>query len=348
MEGTHGLTLYGADRSTGVSGGGDRELRRTTVKCCVRTLRIRVGGVNSPSKNQEPYDEFGLLHENAAEYDLPYDGPAVVRRESVALENGLELSALVWGDDDPELVLIHGGAQNAHTWDTVALKLGRPLVAIDLPGHGHSDFRPEHDYVPTSMADDIAQAVRLLAPNAKAVVGMSLGGMTAICLAADHPDLVRRLGVVDVTPGTDHAKAEPIIAFVDGPEYFKDFDDILARTIEFNPGRSEQSLRRGVLHNAYGMDDGQWTWRYDRMRDWKIGGDDAPSFEDLWAKVDKVQVPITLWQGGKWSVIGDEDVEEWMRRRPDTVHVVVEGAGHSIQGDKPMEMAALIEDLLAR
>ncbi len=294
------------------------------------------------------YDEFGLLHENAAEYDLSFDPAPAVRREEVALPSGLSLSALVWGEADPELVLLHGGAQNAHTWDTVALKLGRPLVAIDLPGHGHTDFRPEHDYTPTSMADDVAIVVAKLAPKAKAVVGMSLGGMTAICLAADHPELVRRLGVVDVTPGTDHAKAEPIIAFVDGPEFFKDFDEILARTIEFNQGRSEQSLRRGVLHNAYEMDDGQWTWRYDRMRDWKVTGEEVPSFEDLWDKVDKVQVPITLWQGGKWSVIGDEDVAEWMKRRPDTIHIVVDGAGHSIQGDRPMEMAGLIEDLLAR
>ena len=296
----------------------------------------------------QSYDEFGLFHENAAEYDLPYDAPPVVRRETVALERGINLSALLWGETDPGLVLIHGGAQNAHTWDTVAMKLGRPLVAIDLPGHGHSDHRPEHDYMPTSMADDIAQAVRQLAPNAEAVVGMSLGGMTAICLAADHPGLVKRLGVVDVTPGTDHAKAEPIITFVDGPEHFKDFDEILARTIEFNPDRSEQSLRRGVLHNAYEMDDGRWTWRYDRMRDWKIGGEGAPSFEGLWDTLDRVRVPITLWQGGKWSVIGDEDVEEWMKRRPDTIHILVDGAGHSIQGDRPMEMAALIEDLLAR
>jgi pimeloyl-ACP methyl ester carboxylesterase len=295
-----------------------------------------------------PYDEFGLFHENAAEYDLPYDGPPTVRRESVSLPSGLRLSALVWGTGEPELVLLHGGAQNAHTWDTVAMALDRPLVAIDLPGHGHSDHRPGHDYVPTSMADDVAVAVERLAPAAAAVVGMSLGGMTAICLAAGHPGLVRRLGVVDVTPGTDHAKAEPIITFVDGPEYFADFDEILARTIEFNPGRSESSLRRGVLHNAYEMDDGRWTWRYDRMRDWKVSGADAPSFEDLWAEVDRVQVPITLWQGGSWSVIGDEDVAEWMRRRPDTVHIVVDGAGHSIQGDKPLEMAALIEDLLAR
>ena len=89
------------------------------------------------------YDEFGLFHENAAEFGLPYPGPPTVRREEVPLGDGRQLSALVWGDRPPELVLLHGGAQNAHTWDTVALALGRPLVAIDLPGHGHSDGAPE-------------------------------------------------------------------------------------------------------------------------------------------------------------------------------------------------------------
>ena len=86
-----------------------------------------------------PYDEFGLFHENAEEYGLPFGGPPTVRREFVDVGDGRRLSALVWGTGDPELVLLHGGGQNAHTWDTVAMASGRPLVAIDLPGHGHSD-----------------------------------------------------------------------------------------------------------------------------------------------------------------------------------------------------------------
>ena len=294
------------------------------------------------------YNEFGLFDENAAEHGITWSGPPVVHRESVALPSGLRLSALVWGNAEPELVLVHGGAQNAHTWDTVALALGRPLVAVDLPGHGRSDHRPAHNYGPASMADDIAVAVEALAPRAEAVVGMSLGGLTAICLAADHPHLVRRLGVVDVTPGTDHSKAEPIIAFVDGPEHFDGFEAILERTVEHNPTRGESSLRRGVLHNAHEMADGRWTWNYDRMRDWKTGDGAEPGFEDLWEKVGSIVAPTALWQGGGWSVVGDEDVAEWMRRVPGTVHAVVEGAGHSIQGDRPLELASLIEELLGR
>ena len=74
------------------------------------------------------YDEFAYFQDNAAEYGIAYDGPPTVRRERVEVAPGRHLSALVWGDTAPELVLLHGGAQNAHTWDTVALALARPLV----------------------------------------------------------------------------------------------------------------------------------------------------------------------------------------------------------------------------
>jgi pimeloyl-ACP methyl ester carboxylesterase len=114
------------------------------------------------------YDEFGLFHENAAEYGLPFDRPPTVRRAFAEVDpGGRRLSALVWQDRDPELVLLHGGAQNAHTWDTVAMALDRPLVAIDLPGHGHSDGpgdRPEGQLDAYGNAVDVAAAIRQLAP----------------------------------------------------------------------------------------------------------------------------------------------------------------------------------------
>ena len=50
-----------------------------------------------------------------------------------------------------------------------------------------------------------------------------------------------------------------------GPESFGSFDEILERTVLFNPTRSESSLRRGILHNATERPDGTWSWRYDRF-----------------------------------------------------------------------------------
>jgi pimeloyl-ACP methyl ester carboxylesterase len=293
------------------------------------------------------YDEFGMFRDNAEEVGLAWNGPPTVERVSVAVDGERRLSALRWGTGEPEIVLLHGGAQNAHTWDTVALALDRPLVAIDLPGHGHSDWREDHSYWPAHLADDVAVAVRELAPSAELVVGMSLGGITAFCLASRHPELVRRLAIVDVTPGVDHAKAEPIVAFVSGPERFESFDEILQRTIEFNPTRTESSLRRGVLHNARENPDGSWTWRWDPMREWNFPEGEALDFGSLWDEVDRVSAPILLLRGGApGTVVGDEDVDELLRRQPTAQVVTVDGAGHSIQGDQPLELARLLADFL--
>jgi len=294
------------------------------------------------------YDELGLFHENAEEAGLPWRGPPVVHRTTVDVTPERSLSALVWGREPPELVLLHGGAQNAHTWDTVALALDRPLVAIDLPGHGHSDHRDDGPFGPVQNAADVGVALRALAPDAGMVVGMSLGGLTSIALTARAPDLVRRLVLVDVTPGVDREKAAPIAAFIAGPESFESFDEILARTVEFNPTRSESSLRRGVLHNAVERADGRWAWRYQRPRLAEtFESTEMPDFSSLWDAVSAISVPLLLVRGADSAVVSDDDVAELRRRAPHAVIEVVEGSGHSVQGDRPVELASLIEGWLA-
>ncbi|MEO5900463.1 MAG: alpha/beta hydrolase, partial [Ilumatobacteraceae bacterium] len=212
------------------------------------------------------YDEFGLFHENASEYGIQLDGRPSVRRTEVEVASGRAVSALVWGTSSPQVVFVHGGAQNAHTWDTVILALGPDVsaVAVDLPGHGHSGWRDDGAYTPQNLADDIAVAITQLAPYAAAVVGMSLGGMTSMQLAVRRPALVRKLMLVDITPGVNQQKAKAVLDFVNGPQSFPSFESLLERTMEHNPTRAESSLRRGILHNAHQLDDGSWQWNYDR------------------------------------------------------------------------------------
>lgn len=297
------------------------------------------------------YDEFGLFHENAEEFGLPYDGPPEVHRAFVGVEAGRRLSALVWGSGTAELVLLHGGAQNAHTWDTVALALRRPLVAVDLPGHGHSDGGRGGSLAVAANAADVAGVVGVLAPQARAVVGMSLGGATALALAAVAPELVRSLVLVDITPGVTAAKAQAITSFVAGPASFASFDDLLERTVQFNPTRSVSSLRRGILHNAVQLDDGSWVWRYARWRELDAPRDDGaeaptPDFASQWDIVSRLTVPVMLVRGMRpGSVVDDEDEAELLRRCP-SARIEHVDAGHSVQGDAPLELAALIEDFL--
>ena len=146
------------------------------------------------------YDEFSMFHENAEEWSLPYAGPPDVERVQAEVAPGQHLSGLRWGRSAPELVLLHGGAQNAHTFDTVALALRRPLVAFDLPGHGHSDSAPGGMGDVAGHARDIAAAIRALGIDRTPLVGMSLGGLVALAVTSAAPELVTRLGLIDITP----------------------------------------------------------------------------------------------------------------------------------------------------
>jgi pimeloyl-ACP methyl ester carboxylesterase len=303
---------------------------------------------DATSMDPSTYDELGLFHENAAEAGLDWNGPPTVRRVETEVGGGRTLSALRWGTDAPQVVLLHGGGQNAHTWDTVLLALGRPALCVDLPGHGHSgDVDPNRPVGPRAFAEDVAVVVREHAPNAQAVVGMSLGGLTAIELTVVAPDLVRKLALVDVTPGTDREKASDIVAFLAGPESFESFEEILERTVAFNPTRSELSLRRGILHNAHQRDDGRWVWRHQRTR-LAQDGEANIDFGDLWDDVAAIDVPILLLLGDRSPVVGEEDVALFLERQPDAEVVTVEDAGHSIQGDQPLVLADHLDRLLDR
>lgn len=318
-------------------------------------MTIEVPGGN-PDADGFAYDEFAYFGENCAEYALEVPDAPTVERVGHTLASGRVVSALRWGAGEPRLVLLHGGAQNAHTWDTVLLALGGiDALAIDLPGHGHSGWRDDGAYGPHTNADDVAEVVAALAPDAEMLVGMSLGGLTATAVAARHPELVRRLLVVDITPGVNRDKAADVHAFIEGPQTFGSFREIFERTVEYNPTRSPESLRRGILHNAHRRDDGTWQWNYDRG----LVGRDVPDdigevpdavgdHTDLWADVEAVRVPMTLVRGSVSPVVDDDDVAELRRRRPGVEVLVVDGAGHSIQGDRPVELAGIISARLGR
>jgi pimeloyl-ACP methyl ester carboxylesterase len=241
----------------------------------------------------------------------------------------------------------------------VALALDMPLLCIDLPGHGHSDSAAgfSADALPMQQnAADIATVIRALAPDALAVIGMSLGGLTTLALTRDHGDLVRKMVLVDITPGVNQEKTKQITDFVNGPATFPSFEELLKRTIEFNPTRTVESLRRGILHNALQEDDGSWVWRYRRadapplpeMKAAVEDGDKRPSTAPLWDVVSGFGKPIMFVRGmRKQSVVTDEDEAELVKRAPHARVEHVLEAGHSVQGDTPLELAALIRDFIA-
>ncbi len=303
------------------------------------------------NREADGYDEFAWLQAYADHEGIPWKGRPPVSRRFFDVGEGRRLSGLVWGEGEPELVLLHGGGQNAHTWDSVAMALDRPLVALDLPGHGHSSWRADRDYWPWANAEAVAAALAQVAPRPKAVVGMSLGGLTTFRLGATRPELVPKAVVVDVTPGVGARTAtmtqeqRGATALVAGPSTYASFEEMLDAVAATLPGRPRESLRPGLRHNARRLDDGRWAWRYDRLR--PEGDEGTIDFTALWEDVAAMPAPLLLVRGGRSAHVHDDDVAELRRRKPDSVVEVVEGAGHSVQSDRPVVLARLIDEFVA-
>jgi pimeloyl-ACP methyl ester carboxylesterase len=285
-------------------------------------------------------DEFALLPENAEQLGVTGPLPAVER-----IESG-DISALKWGTESPQVVFLHGGGQNAHTWDTVILGLGLPALAVDLPGHGRSAWREDGDYGPKLAAEKVLPVLHEYAPKLRLLVGMSLGGLTALRIAATEPALVPELVLVDVTPSAPERHEEMTkaqmgaVALVQGDREFPSFAAMLDVTVAAAPHRDRNSLRRGVFHNSKQLDDGTWTWRYDSFRK-------GEGFENLWDDVPSITMPTTLVRGANSFFVNDEDAEAFAKGAPgfQRTHVVAD-AGHSVQGDQPAALVAILKGVL--
>ncbi|MDP7723111.1 alpha/beta fold hydrolase [Mycobacterium sp. TY814] len=286
--------------------------------------------------------EFDLLAENAEQAGVSGPLPTVERVTAG------DISALRWGGSEPRVVFLHGGGQNAHTWDTVIVGLGEPALAVDLPGHGHSSWRDDGDYSPHHNADALAPVLRDLAPGAELLVGMSLGGLTGIRLGALAPELINELVLIDVTPSALQRHSEMTkeqqgtVALMHGEREFPSFQAMLDLTIAAAPHREVKALRRGVFHNSRRLDNGNWTWRYDPIRVF-------PDFSTLWDDVDALSAPVTLIRGGSSGFVNNDDVDELSRRATHFKGAhVVENSGHSVQSDQPRALIDLVRTVIDR
>lgn len=308
-------------------------------------------------------DEFALIGQAAAELGLT--APPVIRV-------GDAVSALVWGDGPAQVVLLHGMALNAHTWDTTLLHwsalagatqgeaAGQALnvLAVDLPGHGDSAWREDRDYSPATLAGAIGPFLdRLLDDGVLAgpltLVGHSLGGLTAIDLAAGRDD-VSHVVALDSLPAVPDPQADPsefmdrLEAMVggDSPSVYDSRDQIVAYAMALGfGGKSEAAVRRGVIHNTRVRADGKVEWKHHIAQ---LGiddlvstlGDPAAGWDRLTALPADLDV-ITASSG----VISPGQLEKLRSARPAS-RIITLTSGHNLQEDAPQDLAAALDDLV--
>jgi pimeloyl-ACP methyl ester carboxylesterase len=265
-------------------------------------------------------------------------------RDRVLHGAGLRLHLLEWGTGGlPPVLLLHGAAQTAHSFDEVAPDLARDhdVVALDQRGHGDSDWAA--CYGRDAFAGDIAVVLDAYGWERPTLVAMSLGGLNAIAFAASRPDRVAALVVVDVVPTVATAGKEAIGKQL-AIQSFDTFDAAVQHARAFNPRRTVANIRERLHHAMRRDEDGRWIYKFDPG----IGAAAGRDPESLWWAVGRLRCPTLLVRGAESNILTAESAARFVRTVPGSQVVVVPGAGHSVMGDNPPGFLAAVRPFLAR
>jgi esterase len=248
------------------------------------------------------------------------------------------------------IVFLHGGGLNAHTWDLVALQLRTRYhcLALDLRGHGDSEWSPEMDYRLETFVSDVVGFVDALNLRRISLVGQSLGGLIAMSAGTRLNDRLISIVIVDIGPEMRIEGVSRIMSFLE--EEIGSIDELIERAVRFNPRRNPAMLRRTLLYNLRPLPDGGWMWKHDRRRRPRDASDAEVinSFKSLWGAVDAIHCPVLIVRGEESDVFAAEDAAKLSRAFSNAELRVVPGAGHNVQGDNPVGLAHVLSDFLSR
>jgi esterase len=259
---------------------------------------------------------------------------------------------LDWGAPEKRPTLfLHGGGLNAHTWDLVCLSLRDDYhcLALDLRGHGDSEWSPEGGYGIASHVRDVESFVDALGLNDFVLVGMSLGAATAAGYAGLHSDRLAALVIVDAGPVVQRDGGQKIRDFVVDTATLDSIDEVIEKAVRFNPKRDPRLLRRSLLYNLRPTPDGKWMRKNDTRH---MGARTFDSMmEDVkrhWEGVPSIGCPTLVVRGAYSDVLRSEDAASLARALPNGRWVEVENAGHTVQGDNPAGLLTAMGEFLGK
>ncbi|MHB8576819.1 MAG: alpha/beta fold hydrolase [Dehalococcoidia bacterium] len=268
-----------------------------------------------------------------------------------ALVGGLSIHYLTWGRPElPAIVLLHGGGQSAFTWQRVAARLADRyfLLAPDARGHGDSGWAPDGVYTMDAYREDLRGLLLQLGLEHIVLVGMSMGGMTALAYAGTYGATLRGLVVVDIAPEIQPEGRDRIIGFMQGRASFASLDEAVEYAYAFNPRRGREALRQTLPQNLRTLPDGRLSWKWDPA----FMGAAATEIESrfgltaLWEAAARVPCPALVVHGRESDILSADAGERLAGVLPHGRYVAIEGAGHSVQGDNPHSLSEAIEQFL--
>lgn len=247
----------------------------------------------------------------------------------------------------PPLVLLHGFTSHARSWDTFAAA-AQPhfeVFALDQRGHGESDWAD--DYSADAMVEDVRAFIGALRLERFNLLGLSMGGRNAYLYAARYPQGLDRLVIVDIGPEIHGPGASRIQAGVRAPDTFATPEEAVERALRANPNADPAEARHRTLNNLLLLDDGTWTFRYDRSYRDGSRTISRPDTEASWRELERITAETLLVRGERSDVLAPDVAARMVATIPRCQFVEVPGAGHSIPLERPREFIAAVLPFLA-
>jgi N-formylmaleamate deformylase len=252
--------------------------------------------------------------------------------------NGMKLFFTRTGGAKPPLVLAHGYSDDGLCWSPVARRLQDrfDVIMVDARGHGRSDA-PETGYDTGVMADDLAAVIRALGLEKPDVLGHSMGAVTAMALAARHPDIPGRIVLEDPPAWWLHKMVpEQRIQLRDG-------------TLALKRMTREEMVAHCRVRSPRWSDDEIQPWADAKLRCsvWVIMA--LAIYAMDWVQVARgIQCPATLIysepsQGG---LVGPAEAEALAALVPQLKLAYVPNAGHSIRRENLTDYMVAVEAAL--
>lgn len=252
----------------------------------------------------------------------------------------MRLNFKSFGSGTP-VVILHGLFGSLGNWQTFARQLSSEyrVFSVDLRNHGKSPHSDEHSY--QAMADDVYEFLSTHHLEKAHILGHSMGGKAAMQFAAEHPQRVLKLLIVDIAPRAysgAHDRIADALLEMDLSKITKreEADALLSQRI------SEPAVRQFLLKNLDRTENG-FIWKM--------------NLKSLHANYSKINAPITsahpvnipvfVIRGGKSDYVSDNDMELFRKIFPQARLITIPNAGHWVHADAPDDFYNVIREILS-